>query len=243
MIEIFAYPLLVLLFTMLFTLEVIAPASKNQCNRRWLILSGAFGVLQMTVSLGVGVYFKEWFLSHALWNLNNELPAIIIGFISFLMTSFFFYGWHRALHQNAFLWRKIHQLHHSPQRVESLTAFFAHPIDSAFATLLSCLSAYLILGASAEAAAWALLFTGLFNFYIHSDTTSPFWVGYILQRPEMHRIHHKRGYHANNYGLPIWDILFGTYENTNEYVPEVGFSEENTGRVYDMLKGIDVHEP
>ena len=108
--------------------------------------------------------------------------------------------------------------------------------------LLSCLSAYFILGASAEAAAWAVLFTGLFNFYIHSDTKSPFWLGYIVQRPEMHRIHHKRGYHANNYGIPIWDLLFGTYENAKEYVDEVGFSDEKTTRVYEMLVGIDVHK-
>ena len=240
--EILAYPLLIILFTFLFTLEVIVPASKNQCNKRWLILSGGIGLVQMTVSIGAGIYFKDWFLSHSLWQLGNYFPALVIGLISFLITSFFFYWWHRVLHKNDYLWRKIHQLHHSPQRVESLTAFFAHPIDSAFATLLSCLSAYFILGASAEAAAWAVLFTGLFNFYIHSDTKSPLWLGYFVQRPEMHRIHHKRGYHANNYGVPIWDLLFGTYENTNKYVYEVGFSDEKTNRIYEMLVGIDVHE-
>ncbi len=240
--EILAYPILVILFTLLFTLEVIAPASKNHCNRRWLILSSAIGFFQMTVSLGVGIYFKDWFLSHSLLQFGKYLPAFIIGLIAFFITSFFFYWWHRALHKNDYLWRKIHQLHHSPQRVESLTAFFAHPLDSAFAMLLSCLSAYLILGANAEAAAWAVLFTGLFNFYIHSDTKSPFWLGYIVQRPEMHRIHHKRGYHANNYGIPIWDLLFGTHENAKDYVDKVGFSDEKTTRVYEMLVGVDVHK-
>lgn len=240
--EILAYPILVILFTLLFTLEVIAPASKNHCDRRWLILSGAIGLCQMTVSLGIGIYFKDWFLLHSLWRLGNHLPACFIGLIAFFITSFFFYWWHRALHKSDYLWSKIHQLHHSPQRVESLTAFFAHPLDSAFATLLSCLSAYLILGANAEAAAWAVLFTGLFNFYIHSDTKSPHWLGYFVQRPEMHRIHHKRGYHANNYGIPIWDLLFGTYENTEEYVNEVGFSDEKTIKIYEMLIGFDVHK-
>jgi sterol desaturase/sphingolipid hydroxylase (fatty acid hydroxylase superfamily) len=58
----------------------------------------------------------------------------------------------------------------------------------------------------------------------------------------MHRIHHRRGHHANNYGIPIWDLMFGTYENTEEYVKEVGFSDEKTIRIYEMLVGIDVHK-
>lgn len=240
--EILSYPILLILFTFLFTIEVIAPVSKNECDQRWLIIASFIGFMQMFVSLGVGYVFKDWFVEHALISLNSDTPEFLVGLFAFFITSFIFYWWHRLVHKNDFLWRAVHQLHHSAQRIESITAFYAHPLDSGVATLISCLSAYLILGASAEAAAWAILYTGLFNFYVHSDTKSPHFLGYITQRPEMHRIHHERDVHAYNYGLPIWDFLFGTYKNPREDVKEFGFSDDKAHRVYDMLIGIDVHK-
>jgi len=241
-VEILSYPILIILFTTLFTIEVISPASKNNCDRRWLILASTLGVTQLVVSLLIGYMFKDWFYAHALIPMNQETPSVLIGLSGFFVSSFIFYWWHRAAHKNNFLWRTIHQLHHSPQRLEALTAFYAHPLDSGFATLISCLSVYLILGSSSESAAWAVLFTGLFNFYVHSDTKSPYWIGYIIQRPEMHRLHHKRNFHANNYGLPVWDFLFGTYSNPKQDIHELGFDKIKSERITDMLLGVDVHK-
>ena len=240
--EILAYPILLILFTGIFTFEVIAPVSKNSCDKRWLLIASGLGMLQLIVSLSIGVIFKDWFYMHAIISLNEEVPAFIIGLLAFFITSFIFYWWHRAIHKSSFLWRYVHQLHHSPKRIESLTAFYAHPFDSGGATLISCLSAYFILGASAEAAAWAVFYTGLFNFYVHSDTRSPYWLGFIIQRPEMHRLHHKYNHHADNYGLPIWDFLFGTYVNPREIIVDFGFDENESERIFEMLKGVNVGE-
>lgn len=242
MLELLAYPILLLLFTALFTLEVIAPASKNNCDKRWLILASAIGLAQMVVSLFVGYWLKDAFQANALIQVGDILPSWLSGLLAFFIASFIFYWWHRWTHQSDLLWRLVHQLHHSATRIESITAFYAHPLDSAMATLISCLSAYLVLGTGPEAAAWAVLFTGLFNFYVHSDTRSPRWVGYFIQRPEMHRQHHKYGLHADNYGLPIWDWLFGTYHNPNQEIGRFGFDQKRSEQVFDMLKGIDVHK-
>ena len=73
-----------------------------------------------------------------------------------------------------------------------------------------------------NSATWAALWVGLFEFWEHTNVPTPHWLGYIIVRPEMHRIHHERNRHENNYGLPIWDILFGTYENSSRTV-ECGF--------------------
>jgi sterol desaturase/sphingolipid hydroxylase (fatty acid hydroxylase superfamily) len=81
-----------------------------------------------------------------------------------------------------------------------------------------------------------LLFAGLNNLYIHVDLSTPRWTGPILQRPEMHRVHHKRGHHAQNYGLPIWDLLFGTYANPKERVQECGFVPEKESQIAAMLR-------
>ena len=37
--ELYAVPFIALLFVALFTREVIAPASRNRCDRRWLLLA------------------------------------------------------------------------------------------------------------------------------------------------------------------------------------------------------------
>ncbi|MES2889153.1 MAG: sterol desaturase family protein [Pseudomonadota bacterium] len=238
--ELIAYPLLLMAFVVIFCAEVIAPASDNQCNRRWLILAGALNLTQMVVSLAVGYVFREKIARQALLPLPEAFPAPLVGLLAFLVTSFIFYWWHRALHANNFLWRTVHQLHHSPQRLESLSAFYAHPIDSAVATAIGCLSSYVVFGASAAAAAWCVLFTGLFNLYVHSDTRSPRWVGLWVQRPEMHRVHHQRGLHAHNYGIPLWDLLFRTWSNPHERVALCGFETDKEARVFDMLRGRDV---
>ncbi len=236
------YLTIFLILVSVFTLEVIAPASKNNCDRRWLILASSINTLQIAVALAAGHFFHQWFAGHALFQLEGIVSPFVGGLLTFAFASFIGYWWHRISHLSPLLWRVFHQLHHSPARVESLTAFFAHPFDSVAAALISCLTAYLLLGLSVMSAAWAILFVSVFNIYIHSDTRSPRWLGYIVQRPEMHRVHHKFEHHAQNYGLPIWDMLFGTWANPAHYVEQCGFSPEKAAMIYEMLCFKDVHD-
>ncbi|MBX9460149.1 MAG: sterol desaturase family protein [Brevundimonas sp.] len=69
---------------------------------------------------------------------------------------------------------------------------------------------------------------------------SPWWLGFFVQRPEMHRVHHERGVHANNYGLPLWDILFGTWRNPRTAPGECGFTEDKERMIGQMLLLKDV---
>ena len=74
------------------------------------------------------------------------------------------------------------------------------------------------------------------QFFVHMNVASPRWVGYFLSRPEMHRIHHELGVHKNNYAdLPLWDMLFRTYENPDNRAVECGFAPDREARVLDML--------
>ena len=56
----------------------------------------------------------------------------------------------------------------------------------------------------------------------------------------MHRVHHQRGHHAQNYGIPLWDLLFGTWANPPVRVEQCGFEPAKEARVFDMLRGRDV---
>jgi sterol desaturase/sphingolipid hydroxylase (fatty acid hydroxylase superfamily) len=229
------YFIVLMALAVAFTLEVIAPASGAVCDKRWQIYAAALSIVQIGTTLGAGIVFQDFFSANALFRLPASYPAPVVGLISFSVASLFAYWWHRAMHRFDVLWRVFHQLHHSPSRVESLTSFYLHPFDGMAATLINTFCTYLILGASATAAAWGLLYAALNNLFIHVDLRTPYWLGVVLQRPEMHRVHHKRGFHAQNYGLPIWDLLFGTFENPRERVAECGFSPKSEHLVKEML--------
>lgn len=241
MTELLALPIIGLAFVALFCREVIAPASRNRCDHRWLILASATGAATVLVTLVAGYLFSTAIRDVALFDAGAWMSDPLVGLASFLLTSFIFYWWHRLTHKSDLLWRVFHQLHHSARRVEALTAFYAHPLDSAAAICISGCVSYLILGASPAAAAIALLLTGLFDLFLHSDLRTPRWLGFIIQRPEMHTVHHQLDHHAQNYGLPIWDLLFGTWTNPRERSMVLGFDGDKSDRITDMLLFRDVH--
>ncbi|KZN31802.1 sterol desaturase family protein [Pseudoalteromonas luteoviolacea] len=240
--ELLTIAIVMTVFVCVFTLEVIAPASKNTCDRRWLILASCISLIQSVAAIGAGFVFVETLSTISLLSLNSY-NTFAQGTLGFLLTSFIAYWWHRAMHKSDFLWRIFHQLHHSPRRIEALTAFYLHPFDGVAATFLNALCCYLILGLNAYGTAISLIIAAVYNIFIHSDLKTRYWLGFIVQRPEMHRVHHKHMHHADNYGLAIWDMLFGTFANPKEYVEKVGFDKAREARVYDMLKNKDVYKP
>ncbi len=163
--------------------------------------------------------------------------------MGFVVFQFFHYWWHRARHGSSFLWRWVHQVHHSARRLEVLTTSYTHPLDGLSYIAMLSLTSFGLLGLPLEAAQWAILLDTLYNYYIHSNLSAPYWVGHFIQRPEMHRVHHQYGLHRYNYALPIWDMLFGTHFNPkpHEEARACGFDEAKSARLADMLVGTDVH--
>ena len=232
---------IITVFICVFTLEVIAPASKNTCDRRWMILASSVSLFQSITTIGAGLVFVDTFSSVSIFIFRSE-NILIQGVLGFFLTSFIAYWWHRSMHKVDFLWRIFHQLHHSPRRIEALTSFYMHPFDGMAATFLNAVCCYLILGLNAYGTGVSLIIAALYNIYIHADLKTPYWLGFVIQRPEMHRVHHKHMHHAQNYGLSLWDLLFGTFSNPKEYVQEVGFDEVREQRIYEMLKTKDVYK-
>lgn len=228
------------LFTLIFTREVIAPASGASCDKRWQIYAGALNAANLCIVIGAGYIFHDYFRSISIFSLSEHLNPVFAAIISFLLASLIAYWWHRLTHYSDFLWRVCHQLHHSPKRIEALTAFYAHPLDSFFATLLNAAVSFLILGVDVISAVISLGLVTIFNLVAHADQKSPYWLGFIIQRPEMHRVHHEKGSHKGNYGLPIWDLLFGTWVNPKSDIAECGFESEKEMQIKEMLLFKDV---
>jgi sterol desaturase/sphingolipid hydroxylase (fatty acid hydroxylase superfamily) len=153
------------------------------------------------------------------------------------------YTWHRTMHGSLPLWRAFHQMHHSAERLDAYGAFYFSPLDMAGFIFLNSICLVLVAGISAEAATVVLLATTFMGIFQHSNIRTPRWLGYVIQRPESHTVHHGRGIHGMNYcDLPLFDILFGTFRNPATYENRTGFYPGASARVADMLMFKDINK-
>jgi sterol desaturase/sphingolipid hydroxylase (fatty acid hydroxylase superfamily) len=150
------------------------------------------------------------------------------------------YAYHRALHASDHLFLHVHQMHHSSERLDVASAFWFSPLDMVGWTLVPSVALTLI-GLPPAAATPALLFITFLGIFQHANLRTPVWLGYLVQRPESHSVHHQRGVHRMNYAdLPVIDMLFGTFANPRRHAPETGFGPGASRRVLDLLVGRDV---
>ena len=132
-------------------------------------------------------------------------------------------------------------MHHSAERVDIWGALYFHPLDALGFTFVGSLALVLGFGISAEAAIIVNLLATFYGLFQHANIKTPHWLGYIIQRPESHGIHHERGVHAFNYAdLPFWDMVFGTFRNPREWEAATGFYDGASARIFSMLIGRDV---
>jgi len=172
----------------------------------------------------------------------SALPVPAQIAIAFGVTTFVAYWMHRLMHRVDGLWRWTHQLHHSAERVDLAGFAYTHPLEMVLNVTIGSIVGGL-LGAAPVAAGIAGFAFFAFGLFLHLDLRTPRWLGYVVPRPEMHLIHHQRGVHAYNYGLPLWDILFGTFRNPADVEVDAGFWPGASRRVGAMLLGRDVSRP
>jgi sterol desaturase/sphingolipid hydroxylase (fatty acid hydroxylase superfamily) len=160
--------------------------------------------------------------------------------LGLLVYELFAYAYHRGMHNVDAWFRVSHQMHHSAERLDVYGAFWFSPLDIVGWTLVPSV-ALALLGlppAAATATILAITFLGIFQ---HANLSTPRWLGYLVQRPESHTIHHARGIHAKNYAdLPLIDMLLGTFENPHRFEHSTGYWNGASARVLDMLLGRDV---
>ena len=165
--------------------------------------------------------------------------------VGILVYEFVHYWYHRAIHRFDVLWRLAHQMHHSAERIDAFGAYYLHPVDVFFFTTWASLVFVPVLGLSAEATAIAAAFLTFNAMFQHANIKTPHWLGYLIQRPESHCVHHERGVHNYNYSdLPLWDIVFGTFVNPRDVAEtEAGFYDGASERIPEMLLFQDVSLP
>ncbi len=235
------YPLVFL--TPFLLLDLVWRARRYDAPRRWRTRALAVSAAAFGVSLGAGM----------LWGRVLPAASLVDGAalgtwggaaVGILVYELAHYGYHRAAHELNWLWRLGHQMHHSAESLDAFGAYYLHPLDAALFTTWAVLVFYPLLGLSAEAGALAAAFLAFNAAFQHANIRTPRWLGYFIQRPESHAVHHGFGIHRYNYSdLPLWDIVFGTFRNPAAPQERAGFYPGASTRLAAMLAFRDVSLP
>lgn len=149
------------------------------------------------------------------------LPALgVAGWtaaaVSFALASLSQYGFHRAAHRWAWLWR-LHRVHHSDTALDITTSFRHHPGEAIVATAWLTAVA-LALGLSPAALTIYGVVALLSGVMQHADLAWPGLerlLGGWLMTPAAHRLHHSAAQPEtdSNFGdvVTLWDRLFGSW--------------------------------
>lgn len=230
------------IYAVLMIWEAIFPARQLPQVPFWKAKGITSYVFFLLLSTYLPLAYAAWLPSAALINLTatNVYVAALAGVLVYELG---LYAWHRLMHRNNLLWRVFHQMHHSAERLDTYGAFFFSPMDMVGFTVIGTLTISIMVGIPATSITIFLLLTNFFNVFQHANIKTPRWLGYFIQRPESHSVHHERGIHAYNYAdLPVFDIIFGTFKNPRQYAGEAGFYPGASSKIIAMLRFKDVSQ-
>lgn len=123
------------------------------------------------------------------------------------------YAYHRLAHVVPWMWR-LHEVHHSAERMDWLASFRQHPLEILLVTLVQN-APLVLLGLPLGSHALVLVLLRLNTVFVHADLPVPRgWWSELLATPGFHHRHHQRDGAARNLSalFPWIDRLFGTYD-------------------------------
>jgi sterol desaturase/sphingolipid hydroxylase (fatty acid hydroxylase superfamily) len=230
------------MFAALALAERLAPGRPLPEVRGWHARALTVFALYFLLSSYLPLVWAETLAPLQLFDLSGW-PVWAAVALGLLVYELFAYAYHRGMHGIDAWFRVAHQMHHSAERIDVYGAFWFSPADIVGWTLVPSV-ALTLLGLPPAAATATILIITFLAIFQHANIRTPRWLGYLVQRPESHTIHHARGIHAKNYAdLPLIDLLFGTFENPRRFEHETGFWHGASARVFDMLLARDVSRP
>ncbi len=228
------------MLALLVAAELLRPVRAFEDVPGWRLKCLAFMPMVIAVSAAV-----PFLLEGAIENVKL-LPGDRLGLVGGTLVGVFLselliYWVHRLHHDVPFLWRWVHQLHHSAERVDVFGSAYFHPLEILEGAVVGLFFFNVVLGLTPEAAFLSALWQPFTAVFQHGNIRTPTWLGYFVQRPEAHGVHHERGIHGFNYAnLPLWDIVFGTFRNPPAWDGTAGFYSGASRQTWRMLIGRDI---
>lgn len=231
---------LISLYIIMMILEALIPARKQPKVKAWIFRSSSVFIFYFYLSSYLPLIWDQYLIKYQMIDLS-QVNTYVSTIIALLVFELLIYIWHRTMHTTNWLWRSFHQMHHSAERQDTFGTFYFSPLDIIGFTMVGSLSLALIVGIRAEAVSLFLYITMFLAIFQHINIKTPQWLGYIVQRPESHSVHHQKGVHAYNYSdLPIFDILFGTFNNPESFSEDIGFYQGASAKIPEMLLFKDI---
>tara|TARA_R110002167_G_scaffold101520_1_gene264376 strand:- start:1324 stop:2139 length:816 start_codon:yes stop_codon:yes gene_type:complete len=220
--------------------ELAFPGRVLPSVQHWRLKGTAFFFAFLLLSTYLPLLWDRYLAAWQLFDLTGlgDVGGAVAGLLIYEAVA---YAWHRLMHATPLLWRSFHQMHHSAERLDMAGAFYFSPLDMIGWSFVGSFALVLIVGLTPTAATGIVLATTLLAMFQHANIRTPRWLGYLVQRPESHTLHHGRGRHRDNYAdLPVFDMLFGSFHNPKGYELPTGFYPGGSSRVLDMLLARDI---
>jgi len=167
-------------------------------------------ICAITQQLLVGVpfyYVGKYFFNSLGFELNysSNFPSITKIIFDIILILFFedlfFFTSHYLFHKIPFIYRNVHKKHHRFQAPVGAASIYAHPIESIVCNLFPAIVGPFVAGTHIIVF-WAWISIATINTVL-SHSGYAFW-------NQDHDIHHEK--FAYNYGIGLFDRLFGTYK-------------------------------
>ena len=224
------------MYALLIVWEALFPAASLPKVKNWKLRGMVSFVVYFFLSSYLPLITDPFLSQYQFFDLT-VLGNVGGGLFAVVLYEFGVFAWHRAMHKSDFLWRVFHQMHHSAERMDTYGAFYFSIFDMIGFTFLGSICLALLIGVTPQAVTIMLLTTMFLGIFQHTNIKTPQWLGYFIQRPESHTVHHAKGIHKHNYSdLPIFDIIFGSFKNPKGYEHETGFFDGASSKVLEMLR-------
>lgn len=143
----------------------------------------------------------------------SRQPLWLQGIEIFVIGDFLGYWQHRWFHGRT-LWR-FHAVHHSSEELDWLSSVRLHPVNDIGAKLIVAVP-LIAFGFNLTTVALYAPITTFYAIMVHANVRwdlGPF--RYVFVSPAFHRWHHTKADEGQDKnfagGLPLWDLLFGTF--------------------------------
>lgn len=230
------------MYALLIVWEALFPAIELPKVKNWKLKGLVSFIVYFFLSSYLPLITDPFLSKYQLFDLTG-LGNLGGGILAIVLYEFGLFFWHWAIHKSDILWRVFHQMHHSAERMDTYGAFYFSVFDMIGFTFLGSICLALLIGVTPQAVTIMLLTTMFLAIFQHTNIRTPQWLGYIVQRPESHTVHHARGIHKYNYSdLPVFDMMFGTFKNPKAYEHETGFYEGASSRIFEMLTFKDINK-